>query len=565
MEVSGRKEDSTQNKSRDGGQPNILCQPCHGDGDSVQAEGYCETCNEYLCTSCMKVHQKLSATKNHVIKSKQGMPKVPAQTDPCTDPCAIHKTEIVKFYCKDHDSVGCGNCMVLDHKSCKVLLVSDVSSNYGLSEELQAVRNKIEALAKEISSCKHDIKDNLKAADEMKATVIEEIKKFRKELNCYLDQAEEQLLQTVTEIKTVNVSLHKKLQDECVAMANEIKEFQSKLNQYSSKMNMLFITSKLAQKMLKTSQESVKAIAFECQKIYCKFEPTKELVAILGQKIPLGNLSMQKKLANMKADFVKKINVTNNTETCCWITGLAKISGDEILLVDNHNNSLKILNMKQNEIVSSIQVPSKPWDVTAIKSGLAAVTVPAQGRIVFIKKEKRLSICDILIVRNGCLGIDHRKGVIAVSFSYPPAIQILNIKGDILYEVPDHVYGLFVDLCYIAFSADGKELYVTDPVQKAVNVILIEGEITKSKKHRALNKPMGIAVATDGTVIVCCQSTSDEVKMIIPNTNDIQTLYVQNVEAPCSILLCKEQNKLYISEHFFSRANNLFVKMFDLK
>lgn len=72
-------------------------------------------------------------------------------------------------------------------------------------------------------------------------------------------------------------------------------------------------------------------------------------------------------------------------------------------------------------------------------------------------------------------------------------------------------------------------------------------------------------MATDGTVIVCCQSTSDEVKMIIPNTDDKLTLSVKNVEAPCSILLCEEQNKLYISEHFFSRANNSFVKMFALK
>lgn len=111
------------------------------------------------------------------------------------------------------------------------------------------------------------------------------------------------------------------------------------------------------------------------------------------------------------------------------------------------------------------------------------MTVPAQGRILFIKQEKRLSVCDILAVRHGCLGIDHREGVIAVSFSYPAAVKILNIKGDILREVPDHAYGLFVDLCYIAFSADGKELYVSDPVKKAMNVISIDGEIKKSKRH----------------------------------------------------------------------------------
>ncbi|XP_053395674.1 E3 ubiquitin-protein ligase TRIM33-like [Mercenaria mercenaria] len=144
MEVSGRKH------GRDKGE--ILCQPCHGEDDEVPAEDYCENCNEYFCSSCLKVHRKMAVTKNHVIKSKADMPRTNVQSDPCVEPCDIHRTEIVKYYCHQHDSVGCGDCMVIDHKTCNVELVSDVSGNYhGNSGEIEMTKENIKEIERRIN------------------------------------------------------------------------------------------------------------------------------------------------------------------------------------------------------------------------------------------------------------------------------------------------------------------------------------------------------------------------------------------------------------------------------
>jgi hypothetical protein len=67
-----------------------------------------------------------------------------SQSAPWTELCDVQKNEIVKCYCQDHDSVGCWDCMVLEHTSCEVQLVSDVSCNYDNGDELVRIKHSIE-------------------------------------------------------------------------------------------------------------------------------------------------------------------------------------------------------------------------------------------------------------------------------------------------------------------------------------------------------------------------------------------------------------------------------------
>ncbi|XP_045188165.2 transcription intermediary factor 1-alpha-like [Mercenaria mercenaria] len=347
MEVSGRTKSNQED-----GKENILCQPCHGDGDNVPAEGYCETCHEYFCSSCLKFHRKQSVSKNHVIKSKDEMPRVKIQTDPCSELCAFHHTEIVKFYCQGHNSVGCGDCMVLEHKSCKVQLVSDVSGNYGNSDELEQIKRKIEDLRKDISASKHEIKRSLQVVEDVKIKIIKDIKSYRREMNNYLDRVETELIQEVEKLNAYDVSQQSQFLDECKTMENEISDFQDKLDNHMDKINELFVTAKLARMKIEKFQRDFKKVASSSQIHLCKFEPCKELDLLKRNQTQLGIIKTQtqkftaqikKSIVDMKAHYVKKLDVTTTGDIYnCWITGLAMISPDELLLVDYHNDSLKI-------------------------------------------------------------------------------------------------------------------------------------------------------------------------------------------------------------------------------
>ncbi|XP_053374355.1 E3 ubiquitin-protein ligase TRIM33-like [Mercenaria mercenaria] len=349
--------------------------------------------NLFVLASCIKAHRKLAVTKNHVIKSKDEMPTVLTRSDPCIEICADHKTEIVKFYCEEHDCVGCGDCMVLEHKSCKVQLIANVSSNYGKSEELIRIRHKIDHLKKNLASCKHEIKCSLEAVDEMKAKVIKEIKIFRKEMNIYLDQVETDLIEEVEELTAKDVSLQKKLQEECESLENELGQFQSKLDQYSEKVNQLFATSKRIQKRLKHWLEVNQNIASGSQINICRFEPSKEMMALKTNHSPLGNIGTiikkfpgrsRRSIVEMEANLVGKTNVQAAKEGKCWITGMAMVSCDDILLADCENSSLKILNVSNGKVTSRFKPPGKPYDVTVINSEKAATTLPKEGKILFV-------------------------------------------------------------------------------------------------------------------------------------------------------------------------------------
>ncbi|XP_045167057.2 tripartite motif-containing protein 66-like [Mercenaria mercenaria] len=574
MEVSGRTQT---------GKENILCQPCHSDDDDVPAEGYCETCNEYFCSSCLRVHRKQSVTKNHVIKLKDEMPRVQIQTDRCSELCAVHKTEIVKFYCQRHNSVGCCDCMVLTHKSCSVQLVSDVSGNYGNCEELHNIKKEIEELQKKIKASKYEIQKNLKVADDVKVKIIAEIKSFREEMNSYLDTVETELIREVEMINAKDVSEQSQFLNECKSIENEMSEFQRNLDQYADKINQLFVTAKLAQTKLHACQKITKDIASKSQMNIYKFERSKDMDTLKKSHISIGTITrqmskskaqIQKDIADMKAHYVKKFDVkATNESAVCWITGLARLSSDEILLADYNNQSLKILNVRDNAIISRYQTVGSPWDVSVINTETIAATLPSEGNILFVNTKNGLSESHSLKVRNNCRGIDHRNGVIGLAYGHPPAVQILNMKGDILHEVKDTSL-----LQYPEFIAviDDTNIIISDSYKSAAYHLTIDGHLQVTKKFERLQSIRGLAVTSNGTDVFCCPKNSGRLSIVLPNTGKTLPFYVQHVQKPFNILICEEESNLFLSEdcgsgdsdpqtNFINNYQRKLIKVTDVK
>ncbi|XP_060582283.1 E3 ubiquitin-protein ligase TRIM33-like [Ruditapes philippinarum] len=231
MAVSGRRKwDDKHSISKQGRQLTFLCQPCECDGDKIEAEAFCETCNEFICSPCLKAHRKLAISKNHVIKSKNEMPKSrKKQKGPCTELCSVHHTEIIKFFCEDHHSVGCGDCMILSHKTCSVKLVNDVSDSYNTSEELVQIRKNMATLLRRISSYQGNILDGIKATDEMREKIMKEIHIFRQEINEYLDNAEADLLKLIDQLTSKQVSQLGHMQKEFESMKTDMRECKDKI------------------------------------------------------------------------------------------------------------------------------------------------------------------------------------------------------------------------------------------------------------------------------------------------------------------------------------------------
>ena len=96
-----------------GSKPDRICEPCKENGKDLPASTVCAECEEFLCTSCTKIHQTQKATKNHKLMDIADIPVT--LCEPCTE-----KGETVPAdqKCIECEEVMCGSCTA-QHKSQK--------------------------------------------------------------------------------------------------------------------------------------------------------------------------------------------------------------------------------------------------------------------------------------------------------------------------------------------------------------------------------------------------------------------------------------------------------------
>ncbi|XP_052807993.1 uncharacterized protein LOC128236901 isoform X2 [Mya arenaria] len=112
MEIPGKMLQSTESAIDE-----KCCKPCYEDRESIQADAYCTSCKKELCATCVIAHRK--QMRSHRIFAK-------IYDEESYEPCERHPKEFIKYYCPKHDSPICGHCLVLEHGSCKVEIISEM-------------------------------------------------------------------------------------------------------------------------------------------------------------------------------------------------------------------------------------------------------------------------------------------------------------------------------------------------------------------------------------------------------------------------------------------------------
>ncbi|XP_060582284.1 uncharacterized protein LOC132738709 [Ruditapes philippinarum] len=570
MEVSGRKECDNNQTTYQGRQRRILCQPCECEGDTIEAVAFCETCKEFICSPCLKVHRKLAISKNHVIKYKNEMPiSGKMKKDPCTEMCSVHPTEIIKFYCEDHNYVRCGDCMVLSHKTCSVKLVNDVSDNYDTSEEFVQIKKKIETLLRRISSDQSDIVNNIKASDEMREKIIKDIYIFRQEINEYLDNAETDLLKRIDQLTSKQVSQLGHMQREFESMETEMREYQDKMSKNSDKINQLFVKAKFAHEKIEACQNSTEALASKCEIEIFDFVKSEVLEKLVTGKLPFGIINKKKQklrthskksMTDVQRLLLKRFDACRSIKDTKsgFITKMKLISCDELLIVDYGNYCLKLLNVEDNELTCILKTDGKPWDVTAINLGLFAVILVNTGKILFVNKSKGISKSHSIKVRHDCRGIDYRNGVLVVSFDSPACVQLLDMKGKLMneFDIEKHCPWPY----YIASCNDDNESFVVSNVfETTLFEFTVDGKVKNKIKSNGLKSPRQLVMTHDGTVIVCCGGISDRLIMVTPNTREVHPIAVKGVKSPLCFAISDDLTRMFIYD-----KSNKDIKVFDI-
>lgn len=139
----------------------LLCDLCIHDDEYMEAKTFCKDCKQYLCVSCLKVHQRGATTKHHTVLNGQDLPlkaskdkkqqdhhrrTVEISNDNASNKKSVYLEHIVVRTARDNNKVQINALevasdnllLVCDYGNYKVKLLNpenDLVSEVGLSSE----------------------------------------------------------------------------------------------------------------------------------------------------------------------------------------------------------------------------------------------------------------------------------------------------------------------------------------------------------------------------------------------------------------------------------------------
>ncbi|XP_060574100.1 E3 ubiquitin-protein ligase TRIM71-like [Ruditapes philippinarum] len=519
MEVSGKFAVSSEQDS------NLYCFPCDRDGLKEPAFGYCQDCDEHLCESCYKHHRKPKPTMNHVLLDKDRMPQQlktgNVKNDQITDCCTKHSDKPLEFYCNTHDSNACYVCVTLEHKHCKVDYIPDVSGN--LSGELEKMIDRMETL---MQKCKSNVRIAETATsniEHMYTAVVEDIQVFRNEINECLDKMEAEIMRDAKSIALTAKSKQENVLTGSLHIAEEMSSTMSVLKSLSdeNKQNKLFIEMKHVEPQVAKLSDKEKQLAedmkTDAEIIFLQNEKT--LNKLKSSNI-LGTISTYRRPCAESAVYVqyeREIQVQSpSDESRSNISGMVLISTTNMIVADNDNNKIKIINIDEGTLVSEMILSTSPQDVIKLPQNKFAVALLAEKYIQIVSyTDTSLSLDRRIDVGESCYCVAYCQDKLVVGCNCNPGkLVILDLDGNMIqvFDTP----GLFKGPEKIVISSDEKFIYVSDFYYQHSRVVKVDwqGKCVQRFEDQEYKYPEGIQELDDGTLLVCCRSSSNIVRLL---------------------------------------------------
>ncbi|KAL4228315.1 hypothetical protein ACF0H5_013746 [Mactra antiquata] len=168
---------------------------------------------------------------------------------------------------------------------------------------------------------------------------------------------------------------------------------------------------------------------------------------------------------NVKLTFLgrREIVVPTDTEACC-ITGSTFLPNGRLVLVDNHNKTLKLYN-GDFEFLSILHIVERPWNVAHCYKSVVAVSYPYDNSVELITTGLEMKVESKLLTDRTCHGMAfHRTEkwlYIACGEGTDAQVQAYSLDG-FLRKVIIPKAGVFHEPCYLAMSGDSRKLFVSD-------------------------------------------------------------------------------------------------------
>ncbi|XP_052783496.1 uncharacterized protein LOC128219640 [Mya arenaria] len=590
MEVPGKKLQAGPSTAG-----TTYCQPCEQDDEILPAELYCTVCKEFFCSNCARVHRKQKISRSHPLLNKSDMPTtISVIEDECTELCEIHPKEVIKYFCPTHHTLNCGHCVVHNHRTCYVDVISDVSKAFKDGQEYGDVIKAIARLFENIDSCASDVENNVEAVAKLGENEIYKLRRYREEVNKYFEEREQALFKLTEKMKTKDEELLRSLKPKYTNLKSKLEEINVKLEGQKNNMIQLFIETKRAKKLLEVLQNDLADINKEHVIDHYEFRKDPATERLIASDTGLGTLknivTEPHKVATASAESdhgivgltlqgggqmetmataeptvnqvtvdltilrftpAKNIPMTSPIDNKnCYLSSMLHLAGSRLLLADFSKKNIKVVDMQTNSLVFQISVPGQPWDMCHLPGDRVAVSMTVKG-IQFMETGGQLAMGDRIEVDGDCRGIAYHEDMLIVS-DYYGKVAVLDMNGNAMRQIERDGNGTELFKCpfYLTVVGEGSTafIYISDRVRNTITKLDINLNILKTFQDPALKSLRSITALGD-QLLICCNGS---------NTNMILDLFTvqmtqlmgkkEAIRNPLCAFYCPQQNKLLVTE-----------------
>ncbi|CAG2230462.1 unnamed protein product [Mytilus edulis] len=173
-----------------------FCGVCEQSNITKPSIIWCFECDEGLCSECKDHHSRSKGTRKHCTLPISEYQKIPCDVVKITQTCSKHN-EKYTIYCKKHDSLCCGSCIVENHMECRDFdKLTDVIQNTKLSNAFYEIEQSLAELSDNIHIIRKNRENNLGRLSKEKTQIEKAIKQTRITINNHLDKIQDNIIKS---------------------------------------------------------------------------------------------------------------------------------------------------------------------------------------------------------------------------------------------------------------------------------------------------------------------------------------------------------------------------------
>lgn len=455
--------------------------------------------------------------------------------------CSIHPGEKITHYCKTHSRVCCKHCKKSEHYQCdeNVAEISDfVSSKKKINEDHKEFKNKLCEMRLKFNKTKKKASAHLKEVDEMYQDASTT---FKKALDKLRDAEKNKLKNIVSSsekaLKEVN-DLEEKASagstdtdENCAELFAFMKTHTGKLETMSKDFLQMHVDNRVTRYDFVNGENS-------------------KHVYILGPLVK-------------KPCLVNELNVHyRGEEKTCVITDIALLGSDLLLVSDRANKSIKLVDIKRNQVISQTN-PSKhfPHQMAVTDDGDIYVTIPNAKAIKKLTiKESKIREDETILTQGSCFAIEYQKNKLKMqecSLACSYKIVEFDLYRKAVKTVVEHLLPSEKSRFFDRFKTAGPPLYSVaeqnsgDTIyschrQNSIVAVSCTGQTKTVIESEKLRGPHGIEFDRDESLLLVASTETKQVFSVTEDGCISEFLPIPLDFKPVSLRMDRKTGLLYI-------------------